>query len=505
MESSVSILKFGGTSVGSGERIRRVANIIAHHINEPGETFPVVVVSAMSGITDQLLRIAHYSYTDRLEECEHELSALKQRHVEAVEKAVHNREGRNVLHQDLESAFIALEQDVAALWSTAKRGQDVLLLAAAVAAWGERLSVLLLAAAAQDVGLAAVAVREEVIITGLPQHDAPKPPEAMLTAAHADPLSEETRVQVQTLIHPLIERRTVPIVAGFIGRTVNVPDSPAAGLVTTLGRNGSDYSASVIGAALDCIEVTIYTDVDGVLTADPRIVANTRLLPRLSYAEAARLSWFGAKVLHPRTLIPLAHRNIPVRVRNTFRPHTRGTVVGPEGIQRSAAAAITVRRYLALITVESTDMFGAPENAGQVFVLAARAGAAPVAICSSSGHHLSFVVEEQAADSVVALLQHDMDAWRVLCRRDLAACACIGSGFTADPMSPARAITALAREHIPVITQGASELSIILIIEDRDSERALRCLHRDLVAPVIPLVRHPAQEKRREVRQEVFH
>jgi aspartate kinase len=327
----------------------------------------------------------------------------------------------------------------------------------------------------------------------------------MLTAAYADPLSEETRVQVQTFIRPLIERRTIPIVAGFIGRTVSVPGSPAAGFVITLGRNGSDYSASVIGAALDCIEVTIYTDVDGVLTADPRIVANTRLLPRLSYAEAARLSWFGAKVLHPRTLIPLAHRNIPVRVRNTFRPHTRGTVVGPEGIQRSAAAAITVRRHLALITVESTDMFGAPENAGQVFALAARAGAAPVAICSSSGHHLAFVVEEQAADSVVVLLQHDMDAWRVLCRRDLAACACIGSGFTADPMSPARAITALARERIPVITQGASELSIILIIEDRDSERALRCLHRDLVAPVIPLVRHPAQEKRREARQEVIN
>ena len=136
--------------------------------------------------------------------------------------------------------------------------------------------------------------------------------------------------------------------------------------VTTLGRNGSDYSASVIGAALDCMGVTIYTDVDGVLTADPRLVMNTRLLPGFSYAEAARLSWFGAKVLHPRTLIPIAHRNIPVRVRNTFRPHIRGTVVGPEGRQQSGAAAITVRRHLALITMESTDLFGAPENAGQV-------------------------------------------------------------------------------------------------------------------------------------------
>ncbi len=122
--------------------------------------------------------------------------------------------------------------------------------------------------------------------------------------------------------------------AGFIGRT-------AEGVITTLGRNGSDYSASVIGAALDCVEVSIYSDVDGVLTADPRLVMNARLLARLTYAEAARLSWFGAKVLHPRTLIPIAQRHIPVRVRNTFNPHGRGTLIGPDGRQPGGAAAIT--------------------------------------------------------------------------------------------------------------------------------------------------------------------
>ena len=503
MKSSVRVLKFGGTSVGSGERIRRVASIIAHNVNDPEEDFPVVVVSAMAGVTDQLLRIAHYSCTGQHEECERELSALKQKHREAAEKAVHNRKSLPALHDDLEAAFRTLEQDVDALRSVAK--QDMPLLTAAVAAWGERLSVLLVAAAAHDVRVEATPVREEVIITGDPECETTKPFGAsgtILSVARADPLQEETRARARALIHPLVEQRIVPIVAGFIGRIGSSPDYLSAGFVTTLGRNGSDYSASVIGAALDCVEVSIYTDVDGVLSADPRVVANTRLLPRLSYAEAARLSWFGAKVLHPRTLIPVAHRNIPVRVRNTFRPHTRGTVVGPEGTQRSGAAAITVRRQLALITVESTDMFGAPENAGQVFALAARAGAAPVAICSSSGHHLSFVVEEQAAQSVVALLQHDMGresggltAWRVLCRSGLAACACIGSGFTADPMSPARAITALARERIPVITQGASELGVVLIVEDQDGESALRCLHRDLIAPVIPLVRHGAREK----------
>src|SRR5712692_7128525 len=446
METSVQILKFGGTSVGGGERIRRVANIIAHKLTENEDAFPVVVVSAMAGVTDQLLRIALLACTGEFQNCELELSALKQTHLETAKNLMLKREDRHHLDHDLEVAFTALENDIIALQSGTTHKDEIELRTAAVAAWGERLSVLLVAAAVCSADVDAV---------------------------------------------PVIERHIVPIMPGFIARTIT-------GHVITLGRNGSDYSATVIGAALDCIEVSIYTDVDGVLSADPRVVANARLLPRLTYSEAARLSWFGAKVLHPRTLIPIAHLNIPVRVRNTFRPHSRGTVVGPEKAQRSAAAAITVRHQLALITVENTDMFGAPENAGQVFALAARAGAAPVAICSSSGFHLSFMVEEQAADSILALLQHDMGTWRVTCQRGLAACACIGSGFSADPMSSARAITALAHERIPIITQGASESGIILIVEDEDSERALRCLHRDLIAPVIPLVRHGTQEKRRE-------
>src|SRR3989440_1860298 len=494
MQSHVQVLKFGGTSVGSGERMRRVANIIAHTLNDSAEAFPIVVVSAMSKVTDQLLRIAAHIRNGEQEAYEEELMALKRRHLDAAEKAVHNRNEQDALRQDLEAAFIALEDDVARLRRYLASSLDTRespSLIAAIAAWGERLSVLLVAASAVDIGLQAAPVREEIIITG-----------HLGDLAHgngADPLTEETRANTQAIISPLIEQRVVPVVAGFIGRTTS-------GYITTLGRNGSDYSATVIGAALDCTGISIYTDVDGVLTADPRLVMNVRLLARLSYAEAARLSWFGAKVLHPRTLIPIAHRNIPVRVRNTFRPGNRGTIVGPEDNQKSGAAAISVRRHLALITVESTDLFGVPESAGQVFALAARAGAAPVAICSSSGHHLSFVVEEQAAESIVTLLQQEMAApgmphpqtWRVRSRNGLAACACIGSGFTVDPMSPARAITALARERIPVVTQGASELGITLIVDDTDSERALRCLHRDLIAPVIPLVRHNVEEKRRE-------
>jgi aspartate kinase len=493
---SVQVLKFGGTSVGNGERIRQVATIITRTRRDSEEAFPVVVVSAMSGVTDQLLRIARLTCSGDHSAIEHEMQALRQKHFDAIDKAITDGERRMMTRHTLETALTQLTTAITALRSAAEAKQDVMLPTAAVAAWGERLSVLIVAAAVNDLDTEAEAVRPEIIITDAPQVSASAA--SFGTVIGADPRVEETRDNAQALIYPLVERGIVPVAAGFIGRTLT-------GEVTTLGRNGSDYSATVIGAALDCVEVSIYTDVDGVLTADPRLVANARLLPSLSYAEAARLSWFGAKVLHPRTLIPIAPRNIPVRVRNTFRPHLRGTVVGPEGRIPSGATGITIRRHLALITVESTDLFGAPENAGQVFALAARAGAAPVAICSSSGHHLSFLVEEQAAESVVSLLHQSMDEseWRVRCQWGLAACACIGSGFTVDPMSPARAITALARERIPIITKGASELGITLIVEDSDSESALRCLHRDLIAPVIPLVRHShtLREKRREERR----
>jgi aspartate kinase len=491
MEKSVCVLKFGGTSVGNGERISRVASIIVDTAKCSESHFPVVVVSAMSGVTDQLLRIAKHACNGEMSACEQELVQLRQKHLQAAAEVTDDDEQRVNLLEALEESVVSLTKDVHILCDAATSGEAVHLRTATVAAWGERLSVLLVSAAINRLGTLAEPVHQEVIRTSHPAHD---PSQPFGVVVGADPLQEETRTNAHEIMYPLVDRGIVPVDCGFIGLTIT-------SYVTTLGRNGSDYSATVIGAALDCAEVSIYTDVDGVLTADPRLVANARLLPRLTYAEAARLSWFGAKVLHPRTFIPIAARNIPVRVCNSFRPHIRGTTIGPVGRNPSGAGAISIRRKLALITVESTDLFGAPENAGLVFALAARVGTAPAVICSSSGHHLSFVVDEDAADSVVGLLQHHMDTalWTVRCLRGLAACACIGSGFTNDPMSFARASTALASERIPVISQGASEQGITFIVEDRNSESALRCLHRDLIAPVIPLLRHPVKSKEKRL------
>ena len=483
MERRISVLKFGGTSVGNGERIRQVAQIVARQAQQQTEDFPAVVVSAMAGVTDQLLRITRSITipTADTEERARDREALKRKHLDAAEIVAQTPHERSRLLGELDEAFAAFEHDLQRLYEARQHADLLPLRTAAVAAWGERLAVLLVASALRTLGLEAEAIREEVICIEAPRHEVPYLPG---TVIGADPLDAQTWANAQRLVMPLVERGVVPVMAGFLGRTQD-------GIVATLGRNGSDYSAAVIGAALDCKLLEIYTDVDGVLSADPRIVPNARLLPQLSYTEAAQLSWFGAKVLHPRTLIPLAQRHIPVRVRNTFRPHARGTIVGPTwsmSKQYGGATALTVRRHLALITVESRHPFSAPANVGQVFDLATHAGIIPVAICSSYGQHLAFLVEEHQANAIVELLHQKPLNWRATSRAGLAACACIGSGFVQSPMSPAQAITTLAGECISVVAQGASDLGTLLIIEDRDSERALRSLHRDLIAPVIPLV-----------------
>src|SRR6266480_796194 len=266
MESRLQIIKFGGTSVGSGERIRRVAHIIIHKVLDTAEDFPVVVVSAMAGVTDQLLRIAKLASLGAYDECETEFNSLKQKHIEAAKHLSLKHEDRyNQLMHNLETAFSALQQNIDELKVSVSKTltHEIPLRTAAVAAWGERLSVLLLAAAVCNSGVNAGPI-EEAIITEQPLSEKHQTPG---TVIGAEPLIHETRVNVQKLAYPLIERQIVPIMPGFIGRTTT-------GLVTTLGRNGSDYSATVIGAALDCTEVSIYTDVDGVLSADPRVVAN---------------------------------------------------------------------------------------------------------------------------------------------------------------------------------------------------------------------------------------
>src|SRR5260370_40401878 len=260
IKSQIQVLKFGGTSVGNGERIRRVAQIIARTYHDPAEAFPVVVVSAMAKVTDQLLRIAAFVCTDQLEAYEHELKALKQKHFDAAEKAVNAAEGRNSLLKQLESAFSSLEHDVANLrkvveTSTVQGIQNevaytVPLATAAIAAWGERLSIMLVAASASDIGLSAAPMREEVIITDHPT--LPTTQQSYGVAPGADPLPQTTPKNQLPITPPLTDHQVVPIAAGFLGRT-------HAGFVPSLGSNCFDYPANPPLPLPHLLQLTIYT------------------------------------------------------------------------------------------------------------------------------------------------------------------------------------------------------------------------------------------------------
>jgi aspartate kinase len=454
----VGVLKFGGTSVANGECIRHVAGLIAR-ARESQELFPVVVVSAMAGVTDLLFELAGEAASGR--SIDRGLAEVRRRHVLAAEESVQ----ASVLHPsllvELGRAFEFLERDLAQVAQAGEWGVS------SVCAWGERLSVLLLAASVRAFGASVEAVREAPIVT----EDTPH----FRACIGAQPLHSETGHWVRETLAPLIAQGIVPIVPGFIART-------PAGRPTLLGRGGSDWTATLVASALQqCAAVSIYTDVCGIHSADPRVVGEAQMLPQLSYSEAAYLAWFGAKILHPQTLNPVMRRGIPVYVKSTFAPDSPGTVIGPHQTLGREMGALALRRRLALVSVRSGHLLGSAEHQAPGAGMLARAGIIPFAVCASPGNQLSFVVDESLADSIVALMQEEGSAVQSTCRRELAACTYVGAEMLGDLIRPGCALTSLAAADIAVEAISITQFSLTLIVREDDAERTLRDLHAALI------------------------
>ncbi|NLG27688.1 MAG: aspartate kinase, partial [Chloroflexi bacterium] len=295
------VMKFGGTSVGSGERIRNVARIAARTAEQAGCP-PVVVVSAMSGVTDALIRAARTAASGDRTTFRTIRDELQKRHEQAIVECDINSEHARGLRAEVEGLLAWFEnlcQSIATLGELTPRGLDV------VSSLGERFSARIVAANLLSQGIKAQAVEAtELIVTTDKFGD-------------AAPLYDETTEKVRGRLLPLIQAGVIPVVTGFIGAT-------RGGVPTTLGRGGSDWSGTILGRCLPADEVWIWTDVSGVMTADPRIVPDARTMPEVSYAEVAELSFFGAKVLHPKTIQPVAQLGIPVRVLNSLKPEDPG-------------------------------------------------------------------------------------------------------------------------------------------------------------------------------------
>jgi aspartate kinase len=272
----------------------------------------------------------------------------------------------------------------------------------------------------------------------------------------------------------------VPVVTGFIAATVD-------GVPTTLGRGASDYSATILGRCLQADEVWIWTDVDGVMTADPRIVPDARTLPSISYAEVAELSFFGAKVLHPKTIEPLIEMDIPVRVLNSFRPDGAGTLICSSVSEQPLIKGITAIRNLTLVTVEGRGMQGVPGVAGRVFSAVARSGASVLMITqSSSEQSICFVIRTMDAPAVLdtlnetfelEMLRHDID--HIARDDEVSIVAVVGAGMRGKPGIAAEVFGALAEQGINIISiaQGSSEYNLSLVVGHEDVDAGVQAIH----------------------------
>lgn len=457
-------MKFGGTSVGSAERMRRTAELAA----EQSRKRPVViVVSAMSKITDLLLDTMRHAEAGDRAGMETNLAALHSRHEDAC---------RELLPETRQAAVMAAIRGIIAEFERIANGMAMLnerpprSVDEAVAA-GERLSALLISECLNAEGTPAAAVNAwDVVVT-----DA--------VFGNASPLMEPTREKAQARLFSLLEKGLVPVVTGFNGAT-------ADGRPTTLGRGGSDFSASILAAALDACELWIWTDVDGIMSADPRLVPDVVVLDEVTYAEAAELAYNGAKVLHPRTLAPLAEKRIPVWSKNSFAPQKRGTRIMPAITAPNGARAVTSMANVTLVALEpaSAELSGVQVMARALDAIA-RANVEIMALSSSSYRQsFCFLVRKeelertlQALESGLALELAHGYVHPIHVNDEVGLLAVVGEGMQGKPGLAGRIFTAISREEVNIIAiaQGSSELTIAIVVHRDGLEKAVRAVHHE--------------------------
>jgi bifunctional aspartokinase / homoserine dehydrogenase 1 len=465
MNQNLQVMKFGGTSVGNGECISRAADIVAR-ASEEGSV--VAVVSAMGGVTNRLMEAAQASAEGDMAAGGNLAETLRRQHQEAIEILIGDGDKRAQLAAELNKiidAVTGLCRGTALLRELTPRTLD------AISSVGERLSARLLASALRELGLNAVAVEAtELIVTDN-------------QSGRAGPLLAETRERATARLAPLLAERSVPVVTGFIGATVD-------GKLTTLGRGGSDYSATILGAVLDAKRIIIWTDVDGVLTADPRLVPEARTLQEISYNEAAELAYFGAKVLHPKTLRPVSEAGIPVWIRNSFFPERDGTKITATGHPtRRGVKAITAMSNVTLITVGGRGIVGLPGVAAKTFTAAASAQANVLLISqSSSGSDICFIIDSGDAPRTVAELRaafaSDLahkEVEHIIVNEDIAIVAVVGDRMRGTPGIAGRTFSALGRRRINIIAiaQGSSEYNVSLVVDAGAMGEVVQALHSE--------------------------
>jgi aspartate kinase len=461
------VMKFGGTSMGSAERMRAAAGLIRKEM----AARPVcVVVSAMSKITDLLLDTLRHAELGDRENVERNLRALFERHAQACEElfdepAAGSREAALEATRSLVAEFHRIAGGILMLGTRPPRSVDE------AVAIGERLSSAMLARYLEATGIPAVSINAaNVVVT-----DA--------VFGNASPQIEPTRAKCHACLQPLVEKGIVPVVTGFNGATVD-------GEPTTLGRGGSDFSASILAAAMEAAELWIWTDVDGIMSADPRLVSNVAVLDEMTYAEAAELAYNGAKVLHPRTLAPLIEKKIPVWSKNSFAPSKPGTKIvdqlsGPKGVR-----AVTSMSNVALISMEPANSLISGTRVMARALDALALANVEVLVFTSSSYRQSFCVLVRNNELSLALdaLENNLTLELnhgylkpIEVDENVGLIAVVGEGMRGMPGLAGRIFTAISRGNINIIAiaQGSSELTIGIVVRRDGLDRAVQAVHEE--------------------------
>jgi len=428
----------------------------------------VVVVSAMSGVTNRLVEAASRLETGDRSQAATLIESLRTQHAQAAEVLIHDAARRKQFAARMEEILAEgnrLCEGTALIRELTPRTLD------SISSLGERLLAPLAAAALEELGTRSEAIEATELIVTDPYHGG------------AEPLMEPTRERSEARLRPLLEKGIVPVVTGFIGAS-------SEGVLTTLGRGGSDYSATILGAALHADEIIIWTDVDGVLTADPRLVPEARTIPEISYREAAELAYFGAKVLHPKTLRPVMPAGIPVWIRNSFAPERAGTKITPQGRSIGGGVkALTAISDVALITVGGPGIVGVPDVVGRAFSTTAEVRANVLLISqSSSQNDICFIVSSADARRTVEALRRQFaqdlaheKVEHITIDPEIAIVAVVGENMRGTPGVAGRTFNALGRENVNIIAiaQGSSECNISFVVARGAMQAALAATHRE--------------------------
>jgi aspartate kinase len=452
------VMKFGGTSLESAAAIERVASIVGERVARR----PVVVVSAMGQTTNKLLAIAQAAVSGDREKALELTAGLEDYHAREAGQVVRERDLPE-LQQILKSHFQELRElarGLAVLGELTPRSVD------AVSSYGERLSSAIVALAFRRFGIETAHVDSRQVILTDARH------------TQAAPLLPQTYQRLEETVAPLA-RSAVVVMGGFIGAT-------QAGVTTTLGRGGSDFSAAIVGAGIGAEEIQIWTDVDGMLTCDPRIAAGGRRVKLISFAEAAELAYFGAKVLHPATVLPAVEKNIPVLILNSRRPEAEGTRIIAGAVPCSnAVKSIACKRNITLVNVVSTRMLMAYGFLKRIFDIFDRFET-PVDMVATSEVSVSLTIDNTTKlDRIVAELRQFSE---VGVEEDQAIVCLVGDNIRYTPGVSARVFRALGDVNVRMVSQGASLLNLSLVVSGADLKRAVELLHAEFFAELDPAV-----------------